>query len=382
MRVLASLAASFCLLFAAAVGAQPAETSQNVVRAEAPIVAGNAVNAKKRALADAFRQATEQAFAELLRHGEPMPSPLPPGVAQIKASLANSAQKYVRSYRLVEEQTGDGMFKALVEVDVNEVLLRRDLDEARGQATVRTQPSARPMAKAMLVAGPAPAGAVMVAALGPEGVRAQLERAATEAQLLASAARQNAVALFVTARGAADERIRGVFLVPVTCRVAWRLFLPGAQAARGPVAQRTDEDHGFGDSERAALEGCLSRAAASAARAVAAALRTPVTSASFVTLQLEIADVGVIPVVLQACKRMGMVTATEVRRVTSRQVEIRIFTRVTGASLLQALGRELGGKLVLAPLQPPSDVIVARAQSPEAPPAPEENRVEGPSVRP
>ena len=53
----------FGLLTAGRVAAQqPAETDERLVRAEAPIVAGNAVTAKKRALTDAFRQAVERAF--------------------------------------------------------------------------------------------------------------------------------------------------------------------------------------------------------------------------------------------------------------------------------------------------------------------------------
>jgi hypothetical protein len=369
MRILASFAATICLFWAAGVCAQPAETNQNVVRAEAPIVAGNAVNAKKRALADAFRQAAEQAFAQLLQQGVPMPSPLPPGVVQIKASLASSAQKYVRSYRLIEQQTEGGVLKLMVEVDVDEVQLRRDIEEARSAAAVRVQPSAKPVARALVVAGPAPAGALLVAALGPEGVRAQLDPAVTETQVLVSAARQNALAIFVTARAAAEEKVRGTSRIPVKCAIAWRLFLAGAQAARGPVAQRTEEEYSFANDEATARDACLKRVATTAARGVATALRTPVTSAPFVTLQLQTDGVGVLPVLLQSLKRMGAVTATEVRQVTSTQLEIRAFTRVGGPLLLQGLSRELGGKLLLVPVQPPSDVIVAKVQGVEVSPA-------------
>ena len=375
MRTLASFAATTCLLWGAVGLAQPAETNPNVVRAEAPIVAGNAVNAKKHALADAFRQAAEQAFAELLKQGEPMPSPLPAGVAHIKASLANSAQRYVRSYRLIEQQTEGGVVKVMVEVDIDEVLLRREIDQARGAAVVSAQPSAKPVARALVVAGPPPAGTLVATALGPEGVRAQLDPAVTEPQVLVSAARQNALALFVTSRSAAEEKVRGTSRIPVKCAIAWRLFLAGAQAARGPVAQRTQEEYGFADEEAAARNACLTRVASTVARAVAAALRTPVTSAAFVTLQLQIDNVGVLPVLLQALKRMGSVTATEVRHVTGSALEIRVFTRIGGPMLLQALGRELGGKLVLVPVQPPSEVIVARVQGADVPPAAsEENR--------
>src|SRR5450759_3940140 len=108
-----------CMLAASGARAQAPEQSERVVRAEAPIVAGNAVNAKKRALADAFRQVVEKAFGELVKDGAPMPA----SVAQLKASLANSAQRFVRSYRLIEQGTEGGVMRVMVEADVDTVLL-------------------------------------------------------------------------------------------------------------------------------------------------------------------------------------------------------------------------------------------------------------------
>jgi hypothetical protein len=376
MTKLGIFAAGLCLLFATRAAAQAEEPKQNVVRAETPIVAGNVVNAKKRALADAFRQAAEQAFAELLKLGEPMPSPAPPGVAQLKASLANNAQKFVRSYRLIDQQSEGGVLKVMVEIDVDTVLLRREIDRIRGAAAAQAQTAAvKPVARVLFVAGAAPVGGLVAAALGPEGVRAQLDPAGGEPQLLASAARQNAFALFVVARSAGEERVRGTTRVPVKCSLTWRLFPAGAQAAQGPAVARADEEYGFGADETAARNACFDRAAATVARGVAASLRTPVTSAPFVTLQLDIADVGVIPVVLQALKRLGSVTASEVRQVSANQAEIRAFTRIGGPMLLQALGRELGGKLLLVPTRPASDVVAVKVQGPDTPlPSPEEKR--------
>ena len=121
-----------CLIAASGARAQPPEQNERVVRAETPIVAGNAVNAKKRALADAFRQVVEKAFGELVKEGTPMPAPMPTSVAQLKASLANSAQKFIRSYRLLEQETEGGVLRVMVEADVNTVLLRRELDREIG----------------------------------------------------------------------------------------------------------------------------------------------------------------------------------------------------------------------------------------------------------
>jgi hypothetical protein len=367
--------ASLLLLFASGAHAQPEETRQNVVRAEAPIVAGNAVSAKKRALADAFRQATEQALGELLKQGEPMPGAAAQPVAQLKAALATNGQRFVRSYRLIEQQTEDGVLKVMVEIDVDSVLLRRELDHIRGAIALQTQPLPKATGNVLFVAGTAPAAAQVVAALPGQGVRVQLDPGPTEAHLLASAARQNSFALFVAAKNGAPERVRGTLRLAVKCGIGWRLFGPGAQATHGPAVERTEEDYGFATDESAARAACLGRAAGAVARGVASSMRTPVVGTPFLTLQLEIDDVGVIPVVLHALKRLGSVTASEVRHVTWNAAEIRVFTRSIGPVLFQALGRELGGKLLLTPTAPPADVVAVKVQGPDATvAAPEETR--------
>ena len=373
MTKLAILLAGITVLTSASASAQPAEPKESVVRAEAPIVAGNAVNAKKRALADAFRQAAEHVFADLVRDGEPMPSPPPAGVALLKASLANNAQKFVRSYRLIEQQSEGGVLKVMVEIDVDTVLLRRELERVRGVASAQAAPAAKPVANVLFVAGLAPIGATAAVALGAAGVRAQLDPAQTEAQLLASAARQNAQALFVAAKSTGEGPVRGGFKIAVQCGLAWRLFGAGVQATHGPAVERTDEDYGFASDETAARAACFEHAALALARGVVASLRAPAVSAPFVTLQLDIADVGVIPIVLQALKRLGSVTASEVRHIAAGTAEIRVFTRVGGLAVFQALGRELGGKLLLAAVQTSSDLVVVKVRGSESP-SPEENR--------
>jgi hypothetical protein len=69
------------------------------------------------------------------------------------------------------------------------------------------------------------------------------------------------------------------------------------------------------------------------------------------------------------------VTASEVRQVSANQAEIRAFTRIGGPMLLQALGRELGGKLLLVPTRTASEVVAVKVQGPDTPlPSPEEKR--------
>jgi hypothetical protein len=352
----------------------PAPSDDRIVRAEVPIVAGNAVSAKKRALADAFRQATEKAFAELLKDGEPLPQPWPPGVIQIKASLASAAQKYIRSYRLIEQDGEGGVLHVMLEIDVDTVSLRRELDRARGPANVAT-PAPRPVANSVLTAGPA--GAVMVAALNAAGLRAIVDPAVSEAQLVGSATKQNAHALFATSTSRPEGIVRGAARVAVTCSIRSRLLLsgpPGGRAVvRAVVIDRNDEAWGFAVEEAGARNACFERAASAAVRAFTATVRAPAVTAPFVTVQLGFEDVGVIPIVLQALKRMGSVTATEPRHIAATTAELRVFTRIAGPALAQMLVREIGGKLVLEPTVSTNEQIGWRVRNVE-PSVQEENR--------
>jgi hypothetical protein len=338
------------------------ETNDRIVKAEAPIVAGNAVSAKKRALSDAFKQAVEHAFGELLKDGTPLSQPWPPALIQLKASLANAAQKFVRSYRLIEQSSEGGVLKVMVEADVDTVALRREIDRARGTATGTVAPRA---ASSLVVGGSPSTTPAVLRALSSAGVTAQLGRGATEAQLIADGARQNSHVLFVTESDSDEGVVRGALQVAVKCSLAAHLFMASGPTGR-PILDQVEEDRGFGADSRAAREACVERVAAVLARAVSAKLRAPAVGAPFVTLQLDIADPGAIAVVLQACKRVGSVIAAEARQVTATSAEIRVFTRMGGPALQQSLARELAGKLAMVPTQTGNEVLTLRVRNPDS----------------
>ena len=364
---LGSILAALCLLVAGPARSQTPEQNDRVVRAEAPIVAGNAVNAKKRALADALRQATERAFGELLKEGAPLPQPVPAAVAQLKASLANSAQKFVRSYRLIEQETEGGIMRVMVEADVDTVSLRRELERARGAGTPAAPvATSTPAASLVLVAGSAPVAATLVGALTAAGVNARLDGSPAEAALLASAAKQNASALFVAVTSANEGQVRGAVRISVKCSLRSRLVQASGQAARGPSIDRNDEERGFAVEEGPAREACFTRLSSQAAKGLVATLHAPTVAASFVTLQLDITDPGPIPIFLQALKRVGAVTATEVRDVATNRAEIRVFTRIGGLALGPVLLREIAGKLVVTPTQTTNDLLAMRVRGTES----------------
>jgi hypothetical protein len=160
--------------------------------------------------------------------------------------------------------------------------------------------------------------------------------------------------------------------VSVKCSLSVRMFETGANAVRSAILDRATEDRGFGPDENAAATACFARVAKETARVVVAAMRAPVVSAPFVTLQLDIVDPGAIQTVLQGLKRLGMVTATEVRHVAAKVAEIRVFTRSGGLALQQSLVREVGAKLSVTPTQSTNDVLAWRVRATESAPS-EEN---------
>jgi hypothetical protein len=192
-----------------------------------------------------------------------------------------------------------------------------------------------------------------------------LSRAPAEAQLIADAAKQNAHALFVAESDNDEGSVRGALQVGVKCSLAAHLFAAGGPTGR-PVLDQVDEGRGFGADKAAALAACVERTAALLARAVVPKLRTSVGAAPFVTLQVDIVDPGAISLVLQACKRMGSVTATEARQITATGAEIRVFTRLGGLALQQALVRELAGKLAVVPTQTGNDLLSLRVRNPDS----------------
>jgi hypothetical protein len=350
--------------------AQTPEPNDRVVTAQAPIVEGNAVNAKKRALADAFRQAVERAWGELLKEGPAAPQPMPPAMAQLKASFANSAQRFVRSYRLIEQTAEGGLLRVMVEADVDTALLRRELDRTRGGAGSALPALPRPVVTVFLVGGTSPVAANLAGGLTGAGVASRADPAPGEAQLLASAAKQNLPAIFVDGSSTSEGVVRGAGRVSVKCSLRSHVFPSPVQPGR-PSVDRTDDERGFGADEMQARTACFERATAATVRSLVGALHSPTVASPFVTLVLDIADSAVIPPLLQALRRMGGVSATEVRHVAATMAELRVFTGNASAVLMQALVRETAGKLSVTSTQASLDQLALRVRPIEMSPSEE-----------
>ena len=99
-----------------------------VVTAQAPVVGGNAAGARERALEDAIRQAVTLTLAEVVD-----PQTRAAQAKTIKAIEAK-ARSFVPRYRTLEEGEVGGMYSVRLEVEVDDIALRRRLERV-GRAT-------------------------------------------------------------------------------------------------------------------------------------------------------------------------------------------------------------------------------------------------------
>ncbi len=347
------------IAFAMPAAAQPGE---HVFTAEALVVNGNAVMAKQRALADAFRQTVERAFSDLLKESGGEAQPLSPGLVQLKASFANRGQRFLRSYRILEEEEGNGRLRVQIDADVDTALLRREMERARG--TTAGEPSTasgRPAGPSILVGGDLPdeVSTMVMKALSAVGVQAQSAAMGDEAPLVAAAARQAARALWLAATWFAEGSIRGASRVSVRCELRARLLSAGS-GARASILERNER--GFAGDETAARLACAQRAADALARQLAALLRPTPADARYVTLDLDVVEPAALMALIQVAKRLGAVNAAEVRQVTTNQAEIRVFTRMSGREIEAALLRDVAGRLLVTELKPPGDRVTLQVR--------------------
>jgi hypothetical protein len=350
-----------------------AETpNPRAISAEAPIVAGNAASAKQRALDDAFRQAVERTFGVLMAEAGFGPTePPPPALMQLKGTFFSRAKRYVRGYHVLEQSEEGGHFRLQIDAEIDEGLLRKEIDRARGSAT--PSPAATALS-AIVVGAPPDAVQALARALGGAGVKTTTPVAGSldDTRARELAVRDHAAATLVVSGNVADEgAVRGTTKWAANCRLGARVLAASATSA----VDRTAEAHAFSDGPGAAQAECLARAAGDVARQTSGALGGTGVAARdmrLVSLELDLIEPAALPLVLQALKKLGNVSSVEVRRVTVGHVELRAVTRVAAPTLASALARELAGsaELVVGQTAPDRASVQVRLAAPVAPAAP------------
>jgi hypothetical protein len=364
-RFLAKLSVLTALLIPALARPLAAETNDHVVSSEAPIVNRNALQAEQRALADAFRQATERAFQDLLKEVGAEGQALSPGLAQLKASLASKGQRFVRGYRVLEKDESNGILRLQIDADVNTALLRREIEKTRG--AIAPEPTGAATAPtsvgAVLMGGDLPEDVRSATAtvLGSSGARVQATPIREEGALVAAAIKQNGQALWITSTWFGEGLVRGTTQVSERCELRARL-LPQGPVGRPALIDRTLSERGFASDQAAARLTCAKAAATTLARQMADLLRPVPAASRYVSMDLDVVEPAALMTVVQTLKRLGAVNAVEVRRVSPRQAEIRIFTRMSGREIQSGLTRDLAGRVSLTEVKPPTDRLTLQAR--------------------
>jgi hypothetical protein len=354
LQDLAVLAIAAAPALAARAQEPAAPPRPGAITAEAPIVGGNAASAKQRAMDDAFRQAVERAFAVLLAEAGVSPSQPPsPGLMQLKSTFFSRAKRYIRGYRVLEETQDGGRVRLQIDAEVDEGLLRREIDRARGATPAATAAPAASAVSVVVVGATPEANMALARALGGAGVKAETPPLGPlddgKARDLAVRNRASAV-LTVSGTVTDDGAVRGTSKAATSCRLAVRVVPP----APAPASDRAAEARAFSDGADAARAECLARAAGDVARQTASSLAGgPVVGRDMrvVSLDLDLIEPAALPLVLQALRKVGSVSSAEVRRVTVGHVEIRAITRLAAPALVGAIARELGGAAEVAPGQ-------------------------------
>jgi hypothetical protein len=336
------------------------ETNERVVRSEAPIVAGNAVSAKKRALADAFRQAAERAYTELLTQNSIVNET--PRLQQLKSSFASSGQKYIRRYRILEEEEAQGKFLLMVEAEVDTVLLRREIEKSNDDQGAIRGSQATFSGAPLLVGGKLATALIqrLITDLATANVKAAFHPAKDERALLIASAKANAPALFLKMESTNEGKVRGGSQVSIACQVDYRLF-----TSAGLKNSAAEMGRGFAMDEPTARNACFEHLIPQISRGVSESLRSTFSRTPYITLNLDVIEPAVLTHFTAALKRLGAVMASEVRLVTSARIEIRVFTRVAGATLQSLLLRELSSKLTITPVRIEPNQLTLQIRMPQ-----------------
>ncbi len=355
-------------------GAVPPAPDGAVV-ALAPIVGGNAATAKQRALSDALRQSVEHVLTAILVEAG-LGDPLSPGLIGLKTALPAGAKRFVRGYRLLDQSEVDGMLRLQLVADVDDALLRREVERLRGPtAASRLRPTLVAIVKLGPTAADTEGTLALAAVLGAAGVKTAvgqeiLTGTDDDAGLRRIVGRVGAAAvLAVTASNVAEGSVRGTNMFASQCRMAiWFFPLGGGTPIAGPTA----EGRAFAETADRAQSACFKRSANDLCPEVVRLLVSANVSspdARLLTLTLDLVEPAALGPVLRTLRKMGSVTSSEVRRVAVGAVEIRVATRATPVSLGAALAQALRGTLDVEASASTLDTMNLKIRIHVAPPA-------------
>lgn len=336
------------VLVAAMQDAAPAPGSRQAI-GQAPIVAGNQVGARDRALGDALRQLVDQALGEILEPAVRAANDKP-----LRAIYARP-RTYVRRYRVLDQGEAAGVWRMQIEGEVDLPTLRRDVERALPPAVAPPVGAAPEIV--LVVAGAAADEPTIAAALASAGVKARAPKPGEPPPA-------SALGASVVAKG--EGAVRGTGKTAFVCAIEARGGPAGVAAS---VTTR-----GFAVTEGAARADCVSRAAADLAARIGPELAPPTvasaTGGRVVTVDADLIEPGAVASLLKLLRNLAVVSSAELRRLAAGRAEIRVTTRQAAATLAAAVQRDAAPALALTDVRVAGDLIQLRARALGAPPPP------------
>ena len=343
----------------------PTAPGARIVAAQAPVVGGNAAGARERALEDAIRQAVTQALADIVD-------------AQTRASQAKNikaieakARSFVPRYRTLEEGEVAGMYNVRLEVEVDEIALRRRLERSAAPPATPPPPARTGGPSLLLIpADPGEATAAFTAqfrkALASSGVTVQPAAGVETSVAGAAAAAQRAgmdQAVLLAVEMASEGSVRGTGRSAWSCRAVARVAAAGSG---GSAAERTATARVFVEGGKAPDGTCFTPLIAD----LGTRLTGVVTAASAgsagdlrpVTVDADVVEPAAVPALLKSLRGLGAVSSAELQRVAAGRAEIRVRTRAATPALATALSRTASSMITLADVATNGDVIRLRAR--------------------
>jgi hypothetical protein len=323
---------------------------------QAPVVAGDRVRARERALDEALKQAVEQATATVLD-----PDQLVARSGELKLRVYPRAKTYVATYRVLEESETNGLFQVHLSAQVATARLARDLAAApptvakpgaklRGIACVGAQgPPAMSDAVALV---PTVGGKALRELLAAHNVDAAQAPASCSDEQASAAARAGAAqgALVGSVELAPGGAIRGTSLAAAHAKAKVDLVEPDGRVS------------GSADAERDAYGADAGHAAVEAARQALADAATKLQGAISQRWAASAPSGGVIvkiqgaprwvdfQAVVRAIAAIPGVAAVEPRRFGRGESEVVVRTATPAQQLAQSLNRGARGiKLTATP---------------------------------
>lgn len=367
---------------------------------QAPIVGGDRVRARERALDEAFRQAVEQAVATILS-----PQAIADRTSQLKLSVYPKARGYVTTYRILEEGEQGPLFQVRALAQVATGRLARDVE-----APQAVKPERAPKGKALVCVVEQRDGGPWIASPLERGVADAV--AAREVEVTALAGRCAPAVRRTAATGdELDDEQAGALAksAGVQAAVVGAVQLRSMAAIRGtalPVAHAHARLHlvgpdgrptGVAEAEGEAWAATLDGAASAARRiAVEGAARSlgprlaeqwPSRAAATAGVMIHVAGAeryGALQSLARALQTVPGVGTVSPRRLDGAGVDLLVQTAASARALGEALSRapESGDGLrfaaeplgdlelkvrVVAP--PPPPTVPPPAVAPGAPPS-------------